>query len=65
MEKKKKKENSTEVQKPKVEGEFYNNNKTMNEGKNKKLIILIAFHSANKIDNYKGGGGKKRKKYPK
>ena len=43
----------------------------MTEGKNKKLIILIAFHSANKIDKFNsggkkgGGGGGNRKKSPK
>ena len=58
------KENSTELQKPNVEAEVYNNSKkTVTEGK-KKLKSLIRFYSANKIDNYNrgGGGGKKSKR---
>ena len=56
----KKEENSTELQKPNVEAEVYNNNKNVRE---KKLKSLIRFHSANKIDNYnRGGGGEKEKR---
>ena len=54
---KKKKENSTELQKPNVEAEVYNNSKKCDweekkEKKKKKLKGLIRFHSANKIDSY-------------
>ena len=55
------KENSTELQKLNVETEVYNNNKNVTEG-GKKLKSLIIFHSANKIDNYNGGGGRKERK---
>ena len=58
----KKKENSTELQKPSVEAEVYNNNKKMWQGKQKKLKGLIRFHSANKIDNYSRGEKKKNPK---
>ena len=34
----------------------------MSEGKNKKLKILIRFHSANKIDNYNGEGEEEKKR---
>ena len=58
----KKKENSTELQKPNVEAEVYNNNKKCDWGKKEKAQML-RFHSANKIDNRAGGGkGWKRKK---
>ena len=54
---KKKEENSTELQKPIVEAEVYDNNKKCDE-KNKSLI---RFHSANKIDNYnRSGVGRKK-----
>ena len=60
-----KKENNTELQKPNVEAEVYNNNKRYDwekkEKKNKKLKSLIRFLSANKIDNYNRGGGKEKK----
>ena len=59
--KKKKKENSTELQKPNVEAEVYNNNKKCDWGE-KKLKSLITFHSANKIDNYNRKGKKKIQK---
>ena len=49
--KEKEKENSTEIQKPNVGAEFYNNKKC----DLKKLKSLIRFHSANKIDNYNRG----------
>ena len=58
---KEKKENSTELQRPKVEAEVYNNNKNCDWKKTKKLKSLIRFHSANKIDNYNRGGGEKKK----
>ena len=51
-------ENSTELQKPNVEAEIYNNNKKCDWGK--KLKSLIRFHSAKKIDNYNVGGRGKR-----
>ena len=53
-------ENSTELQKPNVEAEVYNNNKKCDWGK-KKLKSLIRFHSANKIDSYNRGGIKGKK----
>ena len=47
-------ENSTELQKPNVEAEVYNNNKKCDweRKERKKLKSLIRFHSANKTDNY-------------
>ena len=54
-------ENFTELQKPNIEAEVYNNNKEWN-GRKKKLKSLIRFHSANKINNYNRGGKKKQKK---
>ena len=56
-------ENFTELQKPIIEAEVYNNNKEWN-GRKKKLKSLIRFHSANKINNYNRVGvkGKKKKK---
>ena len=62
MEEERKKENSTELQKPSVEAEVYNNNKKMWLRRKKKLKSLIRFHNANKVDNYNRGGGGKRKK---
>ena len=56
-----KKENSTELQKPNIEAEVYNNNKKCDWEK-KKLKSLIVFHSANKINNYNRGGKKEEKK---
>ena len=56
------------MQKSNVEVEVYNNNKNMiGRKRKKKLKSLIGFHSANKTDNYNGGGkkGKKRIKNPK
>jgi len=63
---KKKEENFTELQKPNVEAEVYDNNKKMclRKKKKKKLKSLIGFLSANKIDNY-NRGGKKGGKNPK
>ena len=66
-EKKKKMENFTELQKPNIEAEVYNNNKKCDwekEEKKKQLKSLIRFHSANKIDNYNRweGGGEKNPK---
>ena len=62
---KKKKENSTELQKPNIEEEVYDNKKCV-WGKKKKLKSLIGFHSAKKIDNYNRGRGKgKKEKNPK
>ena len=63
MEEKRKKENSTELPKPKVEVGIYNNNKKCDWGKkinNNKLKILTGFYSANKIasSNEGAGGGK-------
>ena len=55
----KEKENPTELQKPKVEEEVYNNKKR-DWGRikqTKKLKSIIGFLSANKIDKYNGGGG--------
>ena len=57
---KRKKENATELQKPNVEAEVYSNNKKVSEWE-KKLKILIRFHSANKI-NHSNRGRKKEKK---
>ena len=57
--------NSTELQKPNIEAEVYNNEKCDWEKKKKKNMLksLIRFHSANKIDNYNGrGGGREKKK---
>ena len=52
----KKKENSTELQKAKVEAEVYNINNVIQKSKTKQnkktLKNLNSFHSANKIDNY-------------
>ena len=54
---KEKEENSTELQKPSVEAEVYNNNKKCEWGKRKQLLKnLIGFIRANKIDN-RGWGG--------
>ena len=63
----KKEENSTELQKPNIEGEVYNNNKNVTVAGRKKLKSLIRFHRANKIDHYNRGRGEviKRKKNPK
>ena len=60
---KKKKENSTEPQKPNAQAKIYNN-KTCDWGE-KKFKSLVRFHSANKIDNYNRSGGEERKKNPK
>ena len=58
IKKREKEGNSTELQKPNVEAEVYNNNKKCDWEK-KMLKSLIGFHSANKIDNYnRGPGGK-------
>ena len=51
MEEERRKENSTELQKPNTEAEIYNNNKKCDRKKIIKLKSLIKFHSANKIDN--------------
>ena len=51
-----KKENSSELQKPNVEVEVYNNNKKFDWG-GKNLKSLIGFHTANKINNYNTGAG--------
>ena len=59
------KQNSTELQKPNVEAEVYNNTKKCDWEKKEKPKSLIRFHSANKIDNYnweRGVGGRKKKK---
>ena len=46
-------ENSKELQKPNIEAEVYNSNKTSLKKKKKiNLKSLIGFLSANKIDNY-------------
>ena len=54
-ERKKKKEHSTELQKPNIEAEVYNSNKKC-DWEQKKLKSLIRFHCANKINNYNRGG---------
>ena len=54
-------ENFTELQKPNIEAEVYNNNKKCDWGK-KMLKRLIRFHSANKINNYNKVGVKGTKK---
>jgi len=59
--KKEKKENSTELQKPNVEAEVYNNKKHDWE-KNRKRKSSVSFHSANKINNHNRGGEKEKKK---
>ena len=58
-------ENSTELQKPNIEADVHNNNKNVTEEKKKISKALIRFHSVNKINNYKRGGGKWKKKNPK
>ena len=56
--KKKKKENSTELQKPNVEAEVYNNNKNKKyDREENKIKSLIKLHSANKINNCNGRRG--------
>ena len=62
MEEERKKENTTELQKPNVEAEVFNNSENVTEGNKKKLKSLIRFHSANKIDNYNREGRKRGKK---
>ena len=52
--KKRERENSTELQKPNIEAEVYDNKKC-NWEKKKKLKSLIGFLSAKKIDNYNRG----------
>ena len=61
IKKKRKKKNSTGLQKTNVDAEVYNNNKkNVTERKQaNKLKSLVRFHSANKIDNYNGWGGRK------
>ena len=56
------KQNSTELQKPNVEAEVYNNTKKCDWEKKEKPKSLIRFHSANKIGNYNRGGKRKQKK---
>ena len=60
-----KEESSTELQKPNIEVEVYDNNKKvwLRKKEKTKLKSLIKFLSANKIDNYNRGGkkGKQRK----
>ena len=58
-EKKIKRENSTEPQKPNIEAGVYNNKKCDWEKKN--LKSLIGFLSANKINNYNRGEKRKKK----
>ena len=66
--KKNKTENCTELQKPNVKAEVYNNNKKCDWEK-KKFKSLIGFHRANKTNNYnrveKKGKKKKEEKNPK
>ena len=50
---KRKKENSSELQKPNIEAEVYDNKKC--DWEKKKLKSLIGFLSAKKIDNYNRG----------
>ena len=61
--KKEKKENSTELQKPKLEAEVYNNSKKMWLGWGKAAQKFIGFLIANKINNCnrRGEKGKKEK----
>ena len=59
--KKKKKENSIELQKPNVEAEDFNNKKLDWGGKKIRALSLIRFHSANKINNYNRVGKKGKK----
>ena len=59
-EKKKKKENSIEQQKPNVEVEVYNNNKKCDW--EKKAQKLNWTHNTIKINNYNRRGGKGKKK---
>ena len=50
------------MQKPNVEAEVYDNNKNVTEEKEKKTKQNPkGFLSANKIDNYNGAGGRKKK----
>ena len=53
-------ENTTELQKPNLEAEVYNNSKKCDWGE-KKLKSLIGFLSAKKINNYNRGGQKGEK----
>ena len=57
-------ETSTELQNPNIEAEVYDNNKKCDWGGVGELKSLIAFHSANKINNYNRveGGERKRPK---
>ena len=48
------------LQKPKIEAEFYNNNKKYNWEKKKKS--LIRFHSAHRISNYNQGEKMKKER---
>ena len=61
---KKKKENSTELQKSNIEAEVYNNNKNVTERK-KNIKRLIWIHSANKVDSYNRVHQKGKDKIPK
>ena len=60
---KKKKENATELQKPNIEAEVYNNNNECDWEKEilKKLKSFIRFHSANVIDKCNRGGKNPKK----
>ena len=60
-EERKEKEKSTELQKPSLEAEVYNNNEKC-DCKKIKLKSLIRFHSANKIIYNRGGKIKQGKK---
>ena len=63
LRKERKKENATELQKPNVEAEIYDNNKKCDWGKRKKkLKSLTGFLSANKIDIYNRGREKEKMK---
>ena len=59
---KRKKKNSTELQKPNAEAEVYNDNEKCYLGKEKEnLKSLIRFHSANKINYNRAGVGREEK----
>ena len=65
---KKKGGNTTELQKPSIKAEVYDNSEKRDWGKKKKLKSLIGFLSANKIYNYNRGvkkGEQKKKKIQK
>ena len=62
---KKKKENSTELQKSNIEAEVYNSNENCDWKKKKNMESLSRFHSANKVDSYNRVHQKGKDKIPK